>query len=83
MTIAANFRETPIPPPQPDQPDLTPQAAAGLCAAMRDLVWLAIYVTVMRLLGYRIRRPVSRRAYPRPSTRTNAKAPRPPPPSIP
>jgi hypothetical protein len=67
MTSASTPREPPIPPSAPAQVEqaLTPEAAARLCAALRDLLWLMLYVTLMRLLGYRIRREASLRTAPR------------------
>jgi hypothetical protein len=46
---------------------LTPEKLAGIQAALLRLLRLALYVALMTLLGYRIRRPRSRRA-PLPAT---------------
>jgi hypothetical protein len=66
MMPALPLREPPIPPPA-----TAPQGAGceAVAAALSRLLWLAVYVTVMRLLGYRFRRqrgpraPAATRAY--------------------
>jgi hypothetical protein len=49
-----------------------------MCAALLDLLWLSLYVTLMRLLGYRIRRVRAARATPpaaHPRTQVQPSAP--------
>ena len=79
MQPAHTLREPQIPPPH--DPAIagrprTPESQIRTLAALRSLVWLTLYVTIMRLLGYRIARdPTPRPARPAP---TQAQPPIPP-----
>jgi hypothetical protein len=63
MIDASSPSDPPILPP-PAAADGAPAcaSAARLCAAIRKLVWLSIYITIMRLLGYTIPRQAIRAA---------------------
>jgi hypothetical protein len=58
MSSELPLREAPIPPPPPAaEPPLTDEAADRIHAALLNLLWLAVYLAVMRLFGYRLSRP--------------------------
>jgi hypothetical protein len=78
MQPASTLGETPIPPSPPAEGQrepapgsqatapqaITPEAAAGVHAALMRLVWLYLYVTIMGLFGYRMRRQRNKRTLP-------------------
>jgi hypothetical protein len=65
MLPASTLREPPIPPPQADQPNLMPEGADRIAAAIHSLLRLVLFLTVMRLFGYRLSR--APRTTPRPA----------------
>jgi hypothetical protein len=73
MPAATSLWESPIPSSVAAPPG---RAVEAMRAALLDLLWLALYVTVMRMLGYRIRREATRTApAPRQPAQTNAAQP--------